>query len=134
MVEDRAQLQTEAAVGGQQRITGDLRSHLAITQDEVRQDREHGFACGALDTPDGETTEPDTHIMGVACETPASATGGHMFELKAKGEDKGKDTLDKRLAIGKQTKIGGFVSKIDSDGTVSSRRFGRCAQCVTPLS
>ena len=44
MVEDRTQLQTEAAMRGQQRITGHLRSHLAIAQDEVREDREHGFA------------------------------------------------------------------------------------------
>ena len=31
IVEDSTQLQTEAAVGGQQRITGDLRSHLTVT-------------------------------------------------------------------------------------------------------
>jgi len=67
MVEDRAQFQTEATMRGQQRITSDLRSHLAVTQDEVRQDREHRFACGALDTPDAETTQPDTDIMLKRC-------------------------------------------------------------------
>jgi hypothetical protein len=40
MVEDCAQLQTEAAVGGQQRITGHCGAHRAIAEDDMRQDRE----------------------------------------------------------------------------------------------
>ena len=75
MVEDRAQLQTEAAMGGQQGIAGHLRAHLAIAQDEVREDREHRSARGALETPDGEPTQTDTDIMGVARQAPAAATG-----------------------------------------------------------
>jgi hypothetical protein len=58
-------------VGGQQRITGNIRTHLTIAQDEVRQHREHRATRGALDPPDGETTQPDTGIMGVAGETHA---------------------------------------------------------------
>jgi hypothetical protein len=41
----------EATVCGQERITGQLRSYLAVAQDEMRQDREHGFARRALETP-----------------------------------------------------------------------------------
>ena len=43
------------AVGGQQGVTGHVRPHGAVAQDKVRQDSEHRFARGALDTPDGET-------------------------------------------------------------------------------
>ena len=99
MADHRAQFQTEAAVRGQQGITGHLRAHLAIAQDEVREDREHRFAPCTLDAPDGETTQPDTDIMGVAGQTPAAATGRLVCELKAKGQEKGEDELDKRLAI-----------------------------------
>ena len=62
-------------MGGQQRITCHLRSHLTIAQDEVGEDREHGAARGALEPPDGDPTETDTHIMGVTCEAPAATTG-----------------------------------------------------------
>jgi hypothetical protein len=75
MAEHGAPLQTEATMCGQQGITGHLRSHRAITQDEVRQDREHGFTRRALDTPDGKTTQPDPDIMRVARQAPSAATG-----------------------------------------------------------
>jgi hypothetical protein len=63
MTDDRTEFQTQSAVGGQQGITGHLRSHLAIAQDEVRQDGEHGFACRTLDTPDDDPTQADTDVM-----------------------------------------------------------------------
>jgi hypothetical protein len=53
-------------VCSQQRITGYLWLHLAVAQDEVRQDREHRFARCTLDTPDSETTQADMGVMGVA--------------------------------------------------------------------
>ncbi len=80
MVEHRAQLQTEAAVHGQQRITGDLRSHLAIAEHEVREHREHRATRGALDAPDGEPTQTDAHIMRVARQAPTAATGGLVLK------------------------------------------------------
>jgi hypothetical protein len=40
--------------------------------------------------------------MGVARQAPATATGGLVGELKAKGQDKGHDTFEERLAIVKQ--------------------------------
>jgi hypothetical protein len=46
--------QTQSAVSGQQGIAGHLGAHLAIAQDEVRQDGEHGFARRTLDPPDGK--------------------------------------------------------------------------------
>src|SRR5713101_4925875 len=74
MPDHRTELQTEAAVSGQQSIAGDLRAHLAVTQDEVRQDREHRLARRALDTPDGDPTQTDAHIMRVARQAPSPAT------------------------------------------------------------
>jgi hypothetical protein len=89
-----------------------------LGQDEVRQDREHRLTCGALDTPDGESTQTDTDVMRVAGQAPAPATGGLMFQLQAKGEEEGEHTFDKRLAVAEQLKIGRFVQKINGDGPV----------------
>src|SRR5262249_12486334 len=93
----------------------DLRSHLAIAQDEVGEDREHRAACAALDPPDGDPTHTETDIMRVACETPAPVTGGLVCELKAKRQHEGEDTLEKCFAITKERKVGGFVLEIDGD-------------------
>ena len=86
-------------MGGEQDITGNIRTHLTIAQDELRQDREHRAARGALEAPDGEPTQANTGIMGVACETPAAATGRLVCQLKAQGQEKGEDAFDKGLAI-----------------------------------
>ena len=50
----------------------------------MRQDREHGFACGALHPPNGETTQANTDVMGMTRQVPAAATGGLVLELKAR--------------------------------------------------
>jgi len=105
MVEHRAQLQTEAAVRGQQRITGDLRSHLAIAENEVGEHREHHATRGALDAPDGEPAQTDSDVMRVARQTPTAATHGLVCELKAQGEEKGPHTFDKGLAISQELKV-----------------------------
>jgi hypothetical protein len=55
-------------------------------------------------------------------------------ELKAKGQGKGEDALDKRLAIVKQAKVRGFILEINGDGAVVPRLCGCCAQSVTPSS
>ena len=121
-------------MGGQQGITSHFWLHRAVTQDEMRQDGEDRFARGALDTPDGEPTQPDPDIMRVAGETPTPATGRRVGELQAQGEDKGEDELDKRLAIGQQAKVGRFILKINGNGAVVPRRCRCCAQCITPRS
>jgi hypothetical protein len=59
--------------------------------------------------------------MRVACQTPTPATGRLVFQLKAKGEEEGEDTLEKRLPVSKQAAVGGFVSKINGDSAVFSR-------------
>ena len=92
------------------------------------------FARRALDAPDGDPTQPDTRIMRMACQAPSPATGRLVLELKAEGEKERQHTFEKRLAISHQAAVGGFVSKINGDSAVFSRWFGRCAQCVTPLS
>jgi len=86
----------------------------------MREDREDGFARGALDAPDGEPTQPDPDVMRVAGETPTSATGGRVGELKAQGQNKSEDALDKRLTIVQQARVGGFVVKIDGDGPIGA--------------
>jgi hypothetical protein len=54
-----------------------------------------------------------------------------VLQLEAEGHQEGEDALKKRLAIAQQVEVGGFVSKIDRDGAVVSRRFGCCAH-VSP--
>ena len=46
-----------------------------------------------------------------------------MFQRKAEGQKESEDTLEKRLAIVKQTKVGCFVAKINGDGPVASWSF-----------
>jgi hypothetical protein len=41
-----------------------------------------------------------------------------VFQLKAKGQEKGEHAFDKRLAVAKQLIVGRFVVKIDGDGPV----------------
>ena len=101
---------------------------------EVGQDREDRFAPRTLDTPDGETAQPDPDVMRVTGQTPTPATGRFVFELKAEREDEGEETLEKRLPVSQQAVVGGFVSKINGDSAVVSRCFGRCSQGVAPLS
>src|SRR5262249_14688460 len=92
MVNHRTQLQAQPAMCRQEGIASDLRSHLAIAQDEMRQDCEHGATCRALESPDGDATQTDTHIMRMAREASTAATGGFVFQLKAKRQHEGKDT------------------------------------------
>ncbi len=65
--------------------------------------------------------------MGVACETPAAATGRLVGELKAEGEEESAHAFDKGLAIAKQLNISCVVSKIDSDGAVFAGLMGGVA-------
>jgi hypothetical protein len=128
MVEDRAQFQTEAAVCSQQGSAGHFRSHLPIAQDEVGEDREHHLAGGALETPDGDPTQTDTSVMGVTREAPAATTGGLVYELKAKDQEKGEDAFDKRPAVVNQAEVGGFVAKI----SIVMVRFSRVSLAAVP--
>src|SRR6266849_3676970 len=132
MVEDRAQLQTEAAVGGQQRIPSHFRSYLAVTQDEMRQDGEHGFARRTLDTPDGETTQAETSIVGVAGQTPALATAGLVEELKAEREKKREYELDKRFGVAQELSVGRLIVEIDGERAVVACRFGGVSHVSSP--
>src|SRR5262249_58542916 len=96
----------------------DLRRHLAITQDEVRQDGEHRTTRGALEPPDSDSAQTGAHIMRMAREASTATTGRFVFQLKAKGEEKGEDAFDKRFAITQELIIGRFVLKVDSNGPV----------------
>jgi len=98
----------------------------------MRQDGEDGFTPRTLDTPDGEATQTDTGVMGVAGQAPAAATGRLVCELKAEGHDEGEDTFEERLPIAKQLEVRRFTPEIDSNGAVFSRRFGCCAHVSPP--
>jgi hypothetical protein len=111
-------------MSGQQGISGRFGSHRAVPQDAMGQHGKHGLTVRALNAPDGETAEPNSDIMGVTGQTPAAVTGRFVDELKTQGEDEGEDKLDKRLAIGNELKVGGFIVEIDGKGTVCPWRFG----------
>ena len=117
-------------MGGQQRITGHCGPHLAVTQDEMRQDRKHCLARRTLDAPDSDPTEPDTDVMRVAGQAPAAGTSRLVFQLKAQGQEKGEHKFEKRLAVAKQLKVGRFILKINRDGAV----FTGLAGCIVPGS
>src|SRR6266568_4889856 len=99
----------------------------------MRQDREDGFTPGALDTPDGETTQPETGIVGVARQALTLAAAGLVEELKAKREEKREHELDKRLGITKELQISRLILKIDDDGPVVACRRGGLSHLSPPL-
>jgi hypothetical protein len=70
--------------------------------------------------------------MGVARQTPATATGGLRCALKATGQENGQDELDKRLAIVKQAKVGGVILEINGDRAIFTGRFGRAWHVSPP--
>jgi hypothetical protein len=43
-----------------------------------------------------------------------------VFQLKAKGEEKGEDELDKCPAVVKELRVGCFIVEIDGDGAVDA--------------
>jgi hypothetical protein len=131
MADHGTPLQPETTMRGQQRIAGYLRVHRAIAQDEVGQDGEHGTTRGALDAPDAHPTQPDTHIMRVACPASTALTSRLVLELKAESHDAGEDTFEERLPIAKQLEVRRFASEIDGDGAVFSRRLS-CYAHVSP--
>ena len=114
-----------------------------LIYNEVGEDREDRTTRGALDPPDGEPTQPDTDIMGVARETPATTTDRLVGELKAEREEESAHEFHKGLAITKQLKVGGFVLAINGDSPIFSAladlfwhgsppRHGVCAVDDTP--
>ena len=131
VIEHRTQRQTEATVRRSQRITGDLRPHLAIAQDEVGQDGEHRMTRRALETPDGHSTQAHAERMRVARQASATTTPRLVCQLKAKGQDKCDHKFDKGLAIAKQLKVGRFILKINRDSPVFAGPFG-CYTHVSP--
>src|SRR6266850_5934963 len=131
MLDDRAELQTETTMGGQERITGHLRSQRAVTPDARRQDGEHGFARGALDTPDGETTA-DTGIVGVARQTPTRAAAGFVGELKAESEEKREHEFNKRFGGAQERKVGRLITEVAGDRAVVAYRFGGVFHVSSP--
>src|SRR5262245_7287223 len=126
--------QAEAAMGGDQGLAGHIRAHASIAEDEVRQDREHRPAGGALNTPDSEAAQANAGIMGVAGQTSAAGTGRPVDKLEAEREEEGEDKLDKRFAIVDQLEVGGWVLEIDGDGAVLACRFGGVAHGHLHLS
>jgi hypothetical protein len=99
MADDGAQFSTEAALRRQQGIACHVRTHRAIAQDKVGQDREHRVAPRALYPPDSHPAQADTDIMGVAGQTPALAAASLVEELKAESENKREHELDKRFGV-----------------------------------
>ncbi len=95
-------------------------------------DGEHGFTRGTLHAPDGETTQADPDIMGVAGQAPAAATRGLVCKLEADRQDKGEDELDKRFGVAQEGKVGRLIVEIDGDGAVFASRFGTLSHVSSP--
>ena len=55
-----------------------------------------------------------------------------MFELQAKRQEKGEDTLDKRLGVVKQLEVGGFILEIDGESAVFPCPCGCFAHVLPP--
>jgi len=127
MAEHGTPCHTQATVRGQHGIAGDLRSPLALAQDDMWEDGAHRCACRALETPDRDATQTDTPIMRMTRQALSPITGRLVWELKAEDQEAGEHPFDTRLAVFDQAAGGRFVSKITGDGAVFSRRFGRCA-------
>ena len=90
----------------------------------MRQDREHGFTRRALETPDGQTTQPDPDRMRVARQAPSAATSRLVCELNADGQGEGEHPCDKGSAIAEPLNVGRFMLKIDRDGPMCARLAG----------
>jgi len=88
------------------------------------------FTGRALDPPEGETTQPDTGIVGVAGQAPTLAAAGLVEELKAEDEEKREHELDKCPGVTEELKVRRLVLKIDSDGPVLACRLS----CLSHLS
>ena len=65
-------------------------------------------------------------------QAPALAAAGLVEELKARREEEGEDTLDKRLGVVKELAVGRFVVEIDGDGAVCAGRFGGLSHVSSP--
>src|SRR5215470_6260180 len=124
--------QAEAAVSGEQGLSGDLGAHAAIAQDKVRQDGAHRLARGALDAPDGEAIQANPGIMGVTGQTATTRTGRLVGKLEADREDEGQDKLDKRFASVDQLEVGRWLLEIDGEGSVLACRFGGLRHVSSP--
>jgi len=74
MANDCAEFQTQPTIRRSQSIAGHLRWHGARTEDEVREDREHGATRRTLSPPDADPTQAETDIMGVAHQASTTAT------------------------------------------------------------
>ena len=120
-------------MGGEEGIAGNVRSHRAVTQDAVGQHGKNRLASRALHAPDGEATEPNAGIMGVASQTTTAVTGRFMGQLEADGEDEGQDKLDERLGVAKELRVGGLIVEIDGEGAVVARCFGGLCPVSSPM-
>ena len=99
----------------------------------MRQDREHGLTRRALDPPDGETTQADTGLVGVARQAPTRAAAGLVCELQAEREEKREHALDKCLGVAQERKVGRLIAEVDGDRAVVAYQFGGVSHVSSPV-
>jgi hypothetical protein len=92
------------------------------------------LARRALDTPDGETTQAETGIVGVARQAPALAAAGLVEELKAESEKKREHELDKRFGVAQELSVSRLIMEIDGERAVVACRFGGLSHVSSPIS
>src|SRR4029450_2392603 len=70
--------------------------------------------------------------MGGARQAPTLTAAGLVEELKAEGEEKGEDELDKRLGVVKELVVSRFIVEINGDRAVFACHFGGLAHVSSP--
>ena len=115
-----------------QRPPGNIGTHAAITQDKMGQHGKYRSASGALNAPNGEATEANASIMGVASQRAAAITGRFVMELETDGEDEGQHELDEHLASAQELRVGGLIVEIDGEGAVFACLCGGLAHVFPP--
>jgi hypothetical protein len=132
LVADRPALHTPSARPRPQGVARHLRGPLALAQDAGRQPGAHGATRGALETPAGDPTAPETASMPGTRHAPAAATGRLLLALHPERAEERQPPCEQRLAVATPLNVGRGVLTIDGAGPLVSRRFGRAAQVAPP--
>jgi hypothetical protein len=119
-------------MSSQQRITDCTRGHLSVAQDEMGQYGKDRLTACALNAPNGEPTQANASIVGMAGQRVTSA-GRCVLELKAQGEDESQDELEERLGVVEELAVGGLIVEIDGESAILAGCFVGLCHVSSPL-
>jgi hypothetical protein len=81
----------------------------------MRQNRKNRLAMRTLNAPNRQIIESNPCIMRVPGQGKSHGAILSMFQLKANGDDKGNDKLDKGLAVSDKMQVSLLVFKVYGD-------------------